>query len=460
MSSTVISNTTIVTGNASRTIHYAGALAVDGSRIVGLGPTPDILRQFPNASIINGHGKAVFPGLINCHAHLTANLFRGITEDFGFPPNLNFPEDVRDLVSDEETVVMALLGAIESARTGCTTTVEISNGIERYAENLSEMGLRWVLAESVADGVIKPGYKAGQPVFEYSDALRDQSVETATRLFEKWHGKRDNRITCMGSTVLVETSSPNLLKEIRSLAESYNSRYTIHLNQSELEVESLMLMRGVRPTQSLFANDHLGPNLLAAHCRFLAPSEVSLLGTTGSNISHQPAMAARRAVIPPIPALRAAGCVIGMGTDNNTLDMVEVMRTGLFTERILSQNGSDPQPEDILGMATIGSAKALGMEDSIGSLEVGKKADLFLVDTQKAHLVPTMRIVSAFVHNGQPSDVESVMVDGQWIMKNGKVLNIDEATVIATADSIGLKVWHRLRQRHPNVPFPITLAPG
>ena len=459
MTTTIISNATIVTCNPARAVLYDSALAITGRHIVAIGPTDDVRARYPDANVVNGRGKAVFPGLINCHAHLTANLFRGIAEDFGFPSSFSFPEDVREMVSDEETTIMALLGAIECARTGCTTTVEISGGIDRYARALADTGLRWMLAESTGDGVVPPTFRAGEPVHSYSDSLRDKGLEQTTRLFEQWNGKEMGRITCMGATGLVETSSPALLKAVRSLAEKHDSGYTIHLNQSQLEVESLMLMRGVRPTQSLFYNEYLGPRLLAAHCRFLDPSEISLLGTTRSNIAHQPAMAARRAVIPPIPALRDAGCTIGMGTDNNTQDMVEVMRTGLFTERILRQDGTNPQPEDVLLMTTMGSAKAIGMSDSIGSLEVGKKADLFILNTRRSNLAPTMRIVSAFVHNGQPSDIESVMVDGEYVMRDGKVLNVDEDAIIEEADAIGRRVWHRLVSRYPNVPFPVSLAP-
>ena len=459
MTATIISNATIVTCDPARTVLYDSALAITGQHIASIGPTDDVLASYPNVQVVNGRGKAVFPGLINCHAHLTANLFRGIAEDFGFPSSFSFPEDVREMVSDEETEIMALLGAIECARTGCTTTVEISAGIDRYAQALADTGMRWVLAESTGDGVVPPTFRAGEAVHSYSDSLRDKGMDQATRLFEKWNGKEMDRITCMGATSLVETSSPALLKDVRSLAEKHDSGYTIHLNQSQLEVESLMLMRGVRPTQSLFYNEYLGPGLLAAHCRFLDPSEISLLGTTRSNIAHQPAMAARRAVIPPIPALRDAGCTIGMGTDNNTQDMVEVMRTGLFTERILRQDGTTPQPEDVLQMTTMGSAKAIGMSDSIGSLEVGKKADLFVLNTLRSNLVPTMRIVSAFVHNGQPSDIEAVMVDGEYVMRDGKVLNVDEDAIIEEADAIGRRVWHELVSRYPNVPFPVSLAP-
>ena len=119
----------------------------------------------------------------------------------------------------------------------------------------------------------------------------------------------------------------------------------------------------------------------------------------------------------------------------------------------------NPQPEDILMMTTMGSASAIGMADDIGSLEVGKKADLFIINTQRATLVPTMRIVSAFVHNGQPSDIESVMVNGEFVMQDGKFLNSDEDTIIREADAIGRRVWNHLLGKYPNVPFPVTLAP-
>ena len=158
-------------------------------------------------------------------------------------------------------------------------------------------------------------------------------------------------------------------------------------------------------------------------------------------------MAANRGVIPPIPALRAAGCPIANGTDNNTNDMFEVMRVALLTERIRRDDanpGVQPQPEDMLDDATQGGARAVGQGKLLGSLEVGKKADLFVLDTQRAHLVPAMRIVSAWIHNGQPSDIESVMIDGQFVMRNRKILTVDEDRVIADADKVGRRVWSQV----------------
>jgi 5-methylthioadenosine/S-adenosylhomocysteine deaminase len=177
-----------------------------------------------------------------------------------------------------------------------------------------------------------------------------------------------------------------------------------------------------------------------------------LLAKTGTIVSHQAAMAANRGVIPPIPALREAGCPIANGTDNNTNDLFEVMRIALLTERIRREDafpGVRPQPEDILEDATQGGARAVQQPKLLGSLDVGKKADILVVDTQRAHLVPAGRFVSAWIHNGQPSDIESVMIDGRFVMRDRKVLTLDEAAIIAEADKVGKRIWTEVQKAGP-----------
>ena len=170
-------------------------------------------------------------------------------------------------------------------------------------------------------------------------------------------------------------------------------------------------------------------------------------------------MAANRGVIPPIAKLRAAGAPIANGTDNNTNDLFEVMRIALLTERISRNDpfpGTRPQPEDMLEDATRGGSRAVRQEGTIGSLEVGKKADLLVVDTLRAHLVPAGRFVSAWIHNGQPADIESVMIDGQWVMRDRKVVTVDEASIIAEADKVGKRIWGATAAaacRYPEVKF-------
>jgi 5-methylthioadenosine/S-adenosylhomocysteine deaminase len=166
-------------------------------------------------------------------------------------------------------------------------------------------------------------------------------------------------------------------------------------------------------------------------------------------------MAANRGVSPPIPALRAAGCTIALGTDNNTNDVFEVMRIALLTERIRRNRDGDevpglqPQPEDVLADATQGGARAVQQEELVGTLEVGKQADLLVVDTRRAHLVPAGRVLSAVVHCGHPGDIESVMVAGRFVMRDRTVLTMDEDAVVREADTVGRRVWDRVLEAGP-----------
>ncbi|MCH7641717.1 MAG: amidohydrolase family protein [Chloroflexi bacterium] len=460
MPATVIANATVVTGDAARNVIYDGAVAITDDVISAVGSSPDVLASNPGADVVDGRGRAVFPGLVNCHAHLLNVLSRGITEDFGFPPDLPFPVSIYSLISDEERIALATLGAVEAIRSGSTTLLEMAAGIGLYAASIADTGLRLILAENTDDGVVGPAYRPGQPPSGYSTEQRETKLQMAEDLFSNWHGARDGRVTCFASAQLVETSSPELLAEVRAMAERHDTGYTIHLAQSRLEIETMLAMRGVRPSNYLAENDFLGPRLVAAHCRYVDEGEIAALGGARTHITHQPAMAALRAVHPPIPALRDAGCTVGLGTDNNTQDMFEVMRTALRTERVATGNATSPQPEDVVEWATMGSARALHMEDRIGSLEPGKKADLFMIDMRRAHLVPTMRIVSTFIHNGQPGDIESVMIDGEWVMRDGRVLTVNETALIDEVDRIGRRAWSRMLDEHPDVPFPLNLSPG
>jgi 5-methylthioadenosine/S-adenosylhomocysteine deaminase len=238
------------------------------------------------------------------------------------------------------------------------------------------------------------------------------------------------------------------LQAVRAFAEKHDLGYTIHLNQSTPEFEFMLKFHGLRPAAYLDKHGFLGPRLFAAHARYVDAAEIALLGRSRTIISHQASMAANRGVIPPIPALRAAGCPIALGTDNNTNDVFEVMRIALLTERIRRDDerpGVQPQPEDILADATHGGARAVNQEQRLGSLEVGKKADLLVVDTLRPYLVPAGRIVSAWIHSGHPADIESVMVDGRFVMRKGKVLTMDEGAIVAEADKVGRRIWAQVQ---------------
>ena len=209
---------------------------------------------------------------------------------------------------------------------------------------------------------------------------------------------------------------------------------------------------GLRPAAYLDKHGFLGPRLFAAHARYVDASEIALLGRSRTIISHQAGMAANRGVIPPIPALRAAGCPIALGTDNNTNDVFEVMRIALLTERVRRDDerpGLQPQPEDILADATEGGARAVNQQKQLGGLEVGKKADLLVVNTLRPYLVPAGRLVSAWIHSGHPSDIESVMIDGQFVVRSGKVQTLDEDAIMREADKVGRRIWSQVQKSGP-----------
>ena len=454
----VFTHTTVANAD---TVQNDVALAVQGDRIAAIGPTDQVLKTHPRADVYDGRGKAIFPGLINCHAHMGAVLQRGFNEDFGFPNSARLAIQPASLLQGEEATLMVTVAALEAIRTGTTTIVENVGGISRSAAALARSGLRCVFAESIRDsenvaGPMSPEGLARSEAPRFSAKLRDEGMQRINDLFSAWHGKNQGRISVFPAAALTETSSPELLKAVRAFADKHDLGYTIHLNQSTPEWEFMVKFHGLRPAAYLDQHGFLGPRLFAAHARYVDDSEIALLGRSRTIISHQAAMAANRGVIPPIPALRAAGCPIALGTDNNTNDVFEVMRIALLTERIRRTDerpGLLPQPEDILADATQGGARAVNQEKLLGSLEVGKKADLLVVDTLRPYLVPAGRIVSAVIHSGHPADIESVMIDGQFVMRKGKVLTMDEDAIIKEADAVGRRVWGKVLEGGPlNVP--------
>jgi 5-methylthioadenosine/S-adenosylhomocysteine deaminase len=447
----LIRDTTVITCDAERRILTRAAVAVEGDRIAALGPSDELARRYPQAEVVDGRGKAVLPGLINSHTHVWYTAARGMQEDFGYPATI--PTNVHDVLSAEEYAVFAMLGAIECIRSGSTTLFEIGSRVEDYVEPLCATGLRLVLGLNGAD-LIPESARGG--AFEYSPERGDRSLARQDALISRWHGARDGLISCFATAHAPETCSPRLLHGVQDLASKYGVGRTVHLNQSQWEVDSLLKLRGVRPTEYVDAEGFLGPDLIAAHCRFMNDAEIAIFGRSGSTMAFNPVLAARRGVVPRAGAIRAAGGRVVTGSDNMAHDMVEVLRLSLMLGRIENHDDRHPQPEDVLEWATRDAAGPLRLPD-VGSLEPGKKADLILLNARKPHLVPTVRLVATWVHNGQASDVESVMVNGQWLMRDNRVLVLDEAAVVDQAEAIARAAWRRMMDRHPSVSYPISL---
>ena len=258
------------------------------------------------------------------------------------------------------------------------------------------------------------------------------------------------------AAALTETSSPQLLQAVREFAETHDLGYTIHLNQSRAEYEFMVMHHGLRPAEYLDRHDFLGPRLFAAHARYVNHEEVALLGRSGTIIAHQAGMAANRGISPPIPELRTAGCPIALGTDNNTNDVFEVMRIALLTERIRRNRDGDevpgllPQPEDVLADATQGGAQAVQQAEADRARWKSGRRRTFWWWTRCG---PTWcrrgGIISALVHSGHPGDIESVMVDGRFVMRDRQVLSMDEDAIIREADAVGRRIWGQVLEASP-----------
>ena len=456
----VIHGAAVATVDANDTVIYDGAVAVEADRIAAVGPSHDVLARYPLAEKIDGTGKAVMPGFANVHTHLHMTLARGVYEDLSPPHKPPFSSGLAPLplpaLDPEELAIFCQLAVLEAIRCGTTAILEDATGIESYAEDLAASGLRFLLTERAWD---KAKGSIGDPApFELDRKLGERCLQRIEALHGKRHGSAEGRIRIGVSAWAPDMCSPELLRDVRALQQKLDTIATIHLNQIWGEVAAVKAERGCLPTEYLDELGFLNDRLIAAHCRCMEPQEEKRLGRAKVTVSFNSAIAARRGLSPRIADLEQYGCRIAMGSDNMAEDMVEVLRTGLFMERVRRQDGRQPTPEQVHRWATVNGYHALGIADG-GALIAGKKADLIVIDLARPHLVPVLRLVSDYVHQGQGNDVEAVMVDGRWIMRGGEILTMDEARIVAEAQRLGKLAWRRLFDSRPDLPVPAGFAP-
>jgi len=451
----LIRDAAIVTGDGS--VHHRASLVVRGDRIAAVGATGALEARFPDAERVEGAGRAVLPGFANVHTHLPMTLARGIYEDLSPPHRPPFEGGLSRVplpaLASAERQVMALLGVVEAIRSGTTALLEDNAGLDDYAGALADSGLRLLLCERAWDRA-RAGIGQSGP-FELDPRLADEGLERIAKLHARWDGHAGGRVRVGLAAWAPDMCSPALLHRLRDLQGRLDCPATIHLNQIWGEVAAVREHRGVLPTEYLAREGFLSPRLIAAHCRCMAPEEERLLGTAGAAVSFNSAIAARRGLSPRVHDLETAGCLIAMGSDNMAEDMVEVVRTGMFMERVRRQDGNRPTPEEALTWATRNGYRAIGAPDG-GRLAEGAKADLIVIDLRRAHLVPALRVASCFVHQGQPGDVEAVMVDGRWLMRDGRLQTLDEPAIVAEADRIARRAWRGLFAGRPD----LTPPPG
>ncbi|HET7344167.1 MAG TPA: amidohydrolase family protein [Methylomirabilota bacterium] len=455
--SLVLHGATLVTGDDAGTLAFDAALAIEDGRIVALGPGADVLARHPDAERVAARHCAVLPGFANTHTHLARVLARGVYEDLSPPQAPPFTGGLAPLplppLSAGEERAMVLLGALEAIRSGTTLLLEEGAGLERYAAALADTGLRLALCERAWD---RAGASIGQPgAFQRDAALGEGGVARIRALHAGWHGAADGRVQVGLAAWAPDMCSPELLGRLRKLQDELGVLASIHLNQIWGEVAAVQEQRGALPTEYLARTGFLSERLVAAHCRCMAAQEERTLGAARAAVAINSAIAARRGLAARVDDLERAGCRVTLGTDNMAEDMVEVTRTALFMERVRRGDGRRPTPEQALAWATRNGYAALGVTDG-GWLAVGNRADLVVIDLKRPHLTPALRVVSDIVHNGQAGDVRDVIVDGRWLMRERRVLTLDEDAVVAEADRIARAAWRRLFAERPD----LTPPPG
>lgn len=440
----VICDITLVTGEASGTVMTHAALVIEGERIADIGPSREIVERYPGAQVVDGAGHAVAPGFANCHIHLPRVLARGLFEDQNQPNTppysrkgfLQFPR-----MQPEERGAMVRLSLLEAIRSGTTALMEVGSNLIDYADVMAGAGLRVVLAEQFADRTA--GERVGEPgriSFAAHDAA--QIAGRVEVLRERCHGADGGRLRVAIAAHAPDMCSPELLTLLMRLAGARDLLTTVHLNQYWGEVDAIRTTFGCLPTEHLDRLGFFGHRVVAVHCRCMAEREEELLGVRGVTVCYTPAVTARAGNTVRIGVLEAHGCEIVLGSDEFAADMVEVMRLGLMLERVRRGEPHAPMPATAWYWATAAGYAALGFPDG-GVLRPGALADLCMIDIRKAHLAPTVRIGSAFVHQGQAGDIVSVMVGGRWLMKDSRVLVLDEQRVIADAEQYARAAWRR-----------------
>jgi 5-methylthioadenosine/S-adenosylhomocysteine deaminase len=424
--SLVITNGIVVTMNPNREIIENGAVAIDGTDIVAVGPVADVAARFRGRDTLDARGQIVLPGLVNTHTHAPMVLYRGLADDLVLSEWLEkyiFPAEAKT-VSPEFVRAGTRLAALEMIQSGTTTYADMYYFEEEIAKETKAAGLRGVLGQTVIQ-------------FPVPDAKTPADGLARAEAFINAY-KGDPLITPAVAPHAIYTLDAATLRAARDLSRRHNVPTLIHLAETVDEVTNAEAQFKLSPTQYLESLGFLGAGVLAAHGVWVSEADIALLTMRGVGVSHNPESNMKLASgAAPIPAYLAADAAIGLGTDgaasNNDLDMFEAMRVASLLHKLQTGDPRAVSARTALEMATIRGARALGMESRIGSLESGKRADVILLDVSGARQTPMYDPVSHLVYVARGGDVRTTIVDGRVLMRDRKVSTLSEADVIRDA---------------------------
>lgn len=436
----IVSGGTIVTMDAGKRIIENGAIAVEKNSIVAVGTANEIAQRFIAKQSINAQNKVVIPGLINTHTHVPMALFRGISDDLDLQEWLTkyiFPAEAKN-VTEEFVRAGTRLGLAEMIRGGTTTFCDMYYFEDAIADETAKAGVRGVLGETIIE-------------FPVADnKTPEQALIYAEKFINKW--KNDALIVPALAPHAPYTVSTEHLKAVRALSDKTGAPIVIHVAETQKEVNDITKQYGARPVTYLSKIGFLNNRTIAAHVVFANDEEINILKTAGVGVAHNPQSNMKLASgVAPIPSMLLKDLPVGLGTDgaasNNDLDLWEEIDTAAKLHKLSSGDPKAVNAEQAFEMATIRGARALHLEKSIGSIEVGKLADLAIADFDSLHQTPYFNVYSALVYTTKASDVQTVIINGKVVMLDRRLLTLDENGIKNTANAYRQKIISSLSQK-------------
>ncbi len=435
----LINGGTIVTMDGDRLILEDGAVVVKGDVISAIGFRTDFEKKYTADQIIDARGKLVLPGFINGHTHVPMTLFRGLHDDVTLDEWLHkyiFPAEAKN-VTEEFVRWGTRLAAAEQIRGGITTFADMYYFEDAVAEETKKAGMRGVLGETFID-FPAPDNKDEAEMLVYTE-----------KFLKRW--QNDPLIHAAPAPHSIYTCSQKTLQDAAALARKYHAPILIHVAEMKKELDDSRAQNGTTPVQYLNKIGVLGPEVVAAHCIFVDDADGKLLAEKQVGCVHNPSSNMMLASgVSPVPELRAAGVAVGLGTDgpagsNNDLDLMEEMDLAAKLQKITKMNPLALGAKAVVEMATIDGAKALHMEKEIGSLEVGKKADVIVISLNEPNAVPMYDVYAQLAYALKGNDVETVVIGGRVVMREHQLLTVKEDEAIAKAREYQKKVAASLR---------------
>ena len=438
----IVAGDYVVTMDAGLSVIENGAVAIDDGVIIAVGPADEILSQHTALETLPGDGRVVMPGLVNGHQHAAMTLLRGVADDLALMDWLNnymFPAEVQ-FVDAEFVRIGTELSCWEMIRGGTTTFVDMYYYPDTIAQVIVDCGMRALISSTVIDQRSPDAESAGD------------SIAKGSGFIDRWKN-RHPRITPIFGPHANYTLNAEQLRKTREAAQELGVAISIHVSESTFESQYSLDTYGKTSIEMLDEIGFFDGPTIAAHVVWPTETEIPILRDRKVGVIHNPSSNMKLASgIAPIVAMLDAGVRVGLGTDgaasNNDLDMWEEMRLATFLQKIDRMDPEVLPASTVLTMATRGGATAIGLGDSIGSLEVGKRADLIQVAFDDVHHVPTYDVISHLVYVTDEQDVASVVVDGTVLMREREFLTIDVERVATEANALGAKIQAALAERN------------